>query len=136
VANLKAFGVRVGAIDQVASDAWEIEAVPEWLDAVAVGDCRHPAVLERMEISAYRAVLFVTSDDRVNIEAAFEARRLNPAARLVVRSGKENLNLLLGAELGNFIAFEPKALSVPAFVQSALGDQVRPPSIWRGGWPR
>ncbi len=123
VANLKAFGVRVGAIDRVAYDEWEIEAVPELLDAVAVGDCRHPSVLERMEISAYRAVLFVTSDDRVNIEAAFEARRLNPAARLVVRSGKENLNLLLGAELGNFIAFEPKALSVPAFVQSALGDQ-------------
>lgn len=33
VANLKAFGVRVAAIDRLASDAWEIEAPPELLDA-------------------------------------------------------------------------------------------------------
>ncbi len=89
-----------------------------------IGDCRRPDLLDQSEIWRYRSILFVTSDDRVNIEAAFEARLRNPSARLVVRSGKSNLNELLKAELGNYVAFEPKELSASAFALAAFGKHM------------
>ncbi|WP_373501247.1 NAD-binding protein [Desulfococcus sp.] len=124
VANLKKFGVGVSAIDLLSYGIWEIESVPEILDRLLVGDCRHPTVLNEIEVWKYRAILFVTSDDRINIEAAFEARLRNPSARLVVRSGKTNLNTLLQSELGNFTALEPGELSASAFALAAFGDEM------------
>ena len=50
-------------------------------------------------------------------------RQLNPHARLVVRSAKENLNQLLEQYLSNFIAFEPTQLSASAFALAALGTE-------------
>jgi Trk K+ transport system NAD-binding subunit len=124
VANLKKFGVRVSAIDRVPYTIWEIESVPEVLDRMLVGDCRHPTVLDEIEVWKYRTILFLTSDDRINIEAAFEARLRNPSARLVVRSGKRNLNALLQTELGDFIALEPKELTASAFALAAFSDRM------------
>lgn len=120
--NLKKFGVAVSAIDLVSYGIWEIESIPEILDRLLVGDCRQPAVLNEIEVWKYRGILFVTSDDRINIEAAFEARLRNPSARLVVRSGKTNLNALLQTELGNFIALEPKKLSASTFALAAFAE--------------
>jgi Trk K+ transport system NAD-binding subunit len=66
-------------------------------------------------------VLLVTSDERVNIAAAFAVRALHPDIRIVIRSAQRNLNELLAGHLGNFVAFEPSELSAPAFALAALG---------------
>ena len=123
VAFLKDFGVIVGAIDKVTPDDWEIPYLQDQLEQLLVGDCRQADLLTQAQVQHCRTILLVTSDERVNVEAAFAARLLNPQVRLVVRSSKQNLNQLLDQQLGNFVAFEPTQLSAPAFALAALGSQ-------------
>lgn len=122
---LKDFGVEVYAIELNPNAFWEIPHLPDLLDALLVGDCRQPSLLEKAQIYRCRTVLLVTSDERVNLEAAFVARSLNPRARLVMRSSQENLNHLLENSLGNFVAFEPTHLTAPAFALAALGEETQ-----------
>jgi len=122
---LKEFGVSVSAITTPAPESWESPTLPELLDDLIIGDCRQPDLLEQAKIHECRAVLLVTHDERVNIEAAFAIRLLNPDVRLVVRSAKQNLNALLGQSLGNFVAFEATQLPAPAFAIAALANEIR-----------
>src|SRR5919199_2880866 len=123
VVALKEFGVSVVAIEEVQPRSWEISDLPNLLDELIIGDCRQESVLEQAQIQQCRAVLLVTSSERVNIETAFAARLLNPQTRLVIRSAKENLNELLSTHLGNFVSFEPTQLPVTAFALAALGTK-------------
>jgi hypothetical protein len=68
--------------------------------------------------------LLVTGNERVNLESAFAVRSLNPRARLVVRSSKQNLNSLLSQQFGNFVAYEGTEVTAPAFAAAALGGDV------------
>src|SRR5205085_11583542 len=104
---LKEYGATVFAIDEVQPRHLEIPNVLGLLEALVIGDCCMSEILEQAQIRQCRSVLFVTSSERVNTEAALAARLLNPKIRLVVRSDKERLNQLLGQNLGNFAAFEP-----------------------------
>lgn len=120
VVALKEFGVSLVAIESRLPQSWEIPDLPNLLDELIIGDCRQESILEQAKIRQCRAVLLVTSSERVNIEAAFAARLLNPNTRLVVRSAKENLNELLSNHLGNFVSFEPTQLPVTAFALATL----------------
>jgi Trk K+ transport system NAD-binding subunit len=122
---LKGFGVLVSAITIPQPESWEMPTLPDLLDDLVIGDCRQPDCLENANVHACRAVLLVTSDERVNIEAAFAIRLLNPDVRLVVRSSKQNLNALLGQSLGNFVAFEASQLPASAFAIAALASEIR-----------
>jgi Trk K+ transport system NAD-binding subunit len=121
VSVLKEFDVRVTAIDYHEPDLWEMPELPGALDKVIIGDCCLPAILEQAQIRDCRAILLVTNHERVNIEAAFTARSLNPQIRLVVRSSQERLNQLLTEQLGNFVAFEATELPATAFALAAMG---------------
>ncbi|MCX7595456.1 MAG: NAD-binding protein [Fischerella sp.] len=152
VAILKEYGVAVSAIDQVQPKNWEVPNLENLLDDLWIGDCRQTNILEQAHIRHCRTVILVTSDERVNIEAAFAARLLNPQVRLVVRSDKQNLNKLLSQNLGNFIAFEPNQLTASAFALAALGNenlgyfnlegrrlrvvkyQIKPSDLWCNRW--
>ncbi|WOD39018.1 potassium channel family protein [Nodosilinea sp. E11] len=122
VANLKSFGVPVHAINDTLPDQWEVPHLRQLIDHLEIGDCRSAEVLEIAGIRQCRAVLLVTQDERVNLEAALTARVLNPKVRLVMRSDKQNLNELMGQQLQNFIAFEPTQLAAPAFALGAFGE--------------
>jgi len=124
VANLKTFGVQVNAIELQPSDRWEMASLPDLIDHLVIGDCRQSDVLAQAGVHHCRAALIVTTDERVNLEAALSARVLNPGIRLVVRSEKQNLNNLLVQQLTNFIAFEPTQLAAPAFALEALGEEM------------
>ncbi|PSB30082.1 potassium transporter TrkA [Stenomitos frigidus ULC18] len=121
---LNEFGVPVSAMTTPLPTSWESPLLPALLDDLVIGDCRQPEALENV-IHDCRAVLLVTSDERVNVEAAFAIRLLNPTVRLVVRSAKQNLNALLSQSLGNFVAFEATQLPAPAFAIAALASEVR-----------
>ncbi|MEB3359886.1 MAG: NAD-binding protein [Synechococcales bacterium] len=121
---LKEFGVAVSAIERHATDEWEIPEVPDLLEQLLWGDCRRSDLLMQAQVQNCRAIVLATSDERVNIEAAFAARLLNPTIRLVVRSAKQNLNELLNQQFGNFAAFEPTQLSAPAFALAALDEDI------------
>ncbi len=125
VAVLKEFGIRVYAIEIGERQQWDLSDVPELIDQWIVGDCRQAKVLERAGVRQCRAVLLVTSDERVNVAAAFAVRSLNPHARIVLRSAEENLNALLSEQLGNLTAFEATQLSAPSFALAALGSETR-----------
>ncbi|MGB3199309.1 MAG: NAD-binding protein [Nodosilinea sp.] len=124
VAHLKTFGVPVHAINTTLPDQWEVPHLRDLIDHIEIGDCRSPEVLERAGIRQCRAVLLVTQDERVNLEAALTARVLNPRVRLVMRSDKQNLNDLLGQQVQNFVAFEPTQLAAPAFALGAFGEEL------------
>ena len=124
VANLKTFGVVVKAIDRVRPTQWEVPSLPDILDDLLVGDCRRTAILEQAKVRDCRAILLVTTDERVNLEAALTARLLNPTIRLVMRSSKQNLNDLLTQQLDNLVGFEPSQLAAPAFALEAFGDDL------------
>ncbi|MBI4780056.1 MAG: potassium channel protein [Oscillatoriophycideae cyanobacterium NC_groundwater_1537_Pr4_S-0.65um_50_18] len=121
VAELKEYGAIVSAIVDAPPKNWEIPELPQLLEEVFIGDCRLETVLKQARIHHCRTILLVTGNERVNTEAALAARALNPDVRLIVRSDKQNLNQLLGENLGNFAAFEPTQLSASAFALSALG---------------
>jgi Trk K+ transport system NAD-binding subunit len=123
-AALKAFGVAVSAIDLIEPELWEIPELPRILEQLIIADCRQASVLERAGIHHCRAVLLVTGNERANLESAFAVRALNPRARLVVRSSKQNLNSLLNEQFGNFAAYEATEVTAPAFAIAALGGDV------------
>ncbi|XHX75782.1 MAG: potassium channel family protein [Stenomitos frigidus ULC029] len=125
VSVLKEFDVTVNAIEASPQPHWELPALPALIDRLLLGDCRQPQLLEAAGIHQCRAILLVTSDERVNIAAAFAARSLNPKIRLVVRSAQENLNDLLGQQLGNFVAFEATQLPAPSFAMAALDNETQ-----------
>lgn len=124
VAVLKEYGASVNAIDAIQPNDWEISTLPAAIGTLVIGDSRKPEILEQAGIRRCRAVLLVTSDERVNTETAFAARLLNPQIRLIVRSSKQNLNHFLAQSLGNFIALEPTDLSASAFAFAALGSEI------------
>jgi Trk K+ transport system NAD-binding subunit len=124
VSAIHEFGGSVSAIEQGIPASWEIPELPKLLDNFVIGDCRQADILEKAGIHKCRAILLVTSNERVNLETAFAARSLNPQIRLIVRSAKQNLNDLLTEYLGNFIAFEPTQLPAPAFALAALSDEI------------
>ncbi|OUL24134.1 NAD-binding protein [Nostoc sp. 106C] len=123
VAVLKEYDVKVNAIEDVQPKHWEVPEVPSLLERLIIGDCRQPSVLEQAGIRQCRSILLVTRNERMNIEAAFAARRLNPQVRLIVRSDKQNFNKLLYENLGNFVAFEPTHLCAHAFALTALDSE-------------
>lgn len=125
VSVLKEFGVTVNAIEAEERSHWEIPDLPDLLDDLLIGDCRQPKILVQAMIHQCRAILLVTSNERINIEAAFAARSLNPHVRLIVRSAQDTLNEVLSENLGNFVAFEATQLPVPSFALAALGGETR-----------
>jgi Trk K+ transport system NAD-binding subunit len=125
VVALKKFGVSVTAIEQIEPRQWDIPHLPSLLTDLVTGDCRDSEILEAAKIDQCRALLIVTSNEQINAETAVAARSRSPHTRLVIRSGQENLNQLLGEHLGNFIAFEPTQLSADAFALAALGTETQ-----------
>ncbi|NET46453.1 NAD-binding protein [Okeania sp. SIO2B3] len=120
VAALKQFGVIVNAIDLIQPQHWEISDLSSQLNQLIIGDAREPGILRQGQVQQCRAILIITSNERINLAIALAARLINPQIRLVVRSAKENLNQLLDKQLGNYVAFEPTELPAPAFAVAAL----------------
>jgi Trk K+ transport system NAD-binding subunit len=121
VATLAEFGVPLHAIDVEEVEGLDAPELSRALQSFTAGDFRRPAVLSRAGVEQCRAVLLVASDERANVAGAFAVRRLNAEARIVIRSAQADLNDLLAAQLGNFVAFEPMQLAAPAFALAALG---------------
>ena len=115
----------ITAITLQMPENWEIEELPEWLAGkIVIGDCRRDRVLEQAGIKRCRAILILTSDENVNLETVVAVQRLNPHARVIVRSSKLNLNILLKQKLDNYIAFDPTELPATAFTLAALGEEI------------
>ncbi len=129
--NLKSFSLpgialQLIGIDLQSPDHWEVPKLLSLLsEPVVLGDCCREEVLRSAGVEQCRAILLVTNNESVNIQAAIAARRLNPNIRLVVRSSRPRLNDLLEQQLGNFIALEPTEFAASAFALEGLGSGIR-----------
>ena len=117
VSVLRRYGVPVRAIEIT-------EPVADAGIELVRGDCRQPDVLRRAHIEACRAIVLVTGNPRVNVEAALAARRLNAAIRIVARARQDNINQLLSELLSNFVAHDPERLAAGALALAASQGEV------------
>jgi Trk K+ transport system NAD-binding subunit len=88
---------------------------------VRVADFRQRRALLDAGIDRAEAVVICSSEDLTNLEAALQARELNPEARLVVRIFDEDLGRRLAQALGFDAVISTSAVAAPAFVSAALG---------------
>lgn len=100
------------------------ELEQEFGERLVFGDMRQAAVLRRAGVEHCRAVLLLSQDSQVNLEAALQVRLLNPEAEVVVRaSGQEQgLGQLLEQRLPNLAVVNPLMLTAAALAASLHPD--------------
>ena len=108
---------------------------PDWRDprleerfgsTLVVGDMRLPHVLSQAGVETARAVLLLSSESTVNVEAALQVRLLNPSVDVVVRSSGQltSLGALLEERLPGVAVVDPLLLTAGAITEAVRpGDQ-------------
>ncbi|MBD2720353.1 NAD-binding protein [Synechococcus sp. FACHB-909] len=108
---------------------------PDWRDprleerfgsTLVLGDMRLPHVLAQAGVASARAVLLLSTESTVNVEAALQVRLLNPTADLVVRSSGQlaSLGALLEERLPGVAVVDPLLLTAGAITEALRpGDQ-------------
>ena len=108
---------------------------PDWRDprleerfgsSLVLGDMRLPHVLAQAGVESARAVLLLSTESTVNVEAALQVRLLNPTADLVVRSSGQlaSLGALLEERLPGVAVVDLLLLTAGAITEALRpGDQ-------------
>lgn len=118
--RLQGFDVPLLALDRHAPD-WRDPNLAHALQApVVVGDMRRAHHLAQAGAANARAVLLLSSESTVNLEAALQVRLLNPSAQIVVRASGEQRQLgdLLEQRLARVTVVDPVALMRWAMLQA------------------
>ena len=116
---------------------WRDPALEHALGGTLIlGDMRLPHVLRQAGVADARAVLLLSSDGTVNVEAALQVRLLNPHAEIVVRSSSRQADLgaLLEERLPGVAVVDPVLLCAGA-ITSALRPESIPASFEAHGQP-
>jgi hypothetical protein len=87
---------------------------------VLVADMRDDAVLVEASVRHARTIVVATSDDMANLEVALDARRLNPAIKVMVRFYDQQLAAKVQGAFGIDEAFSSAALAAPVIVDRAV----------------
>jgi Trk K+ transport system NAD-binding subunit len=123
---LKNFHVSVIAIDKRKEINWEADGIPSSIKKnYLVGDIQEPEILEKAHVKECRAILIVTDDEIVNIKIACEVKKLNPQARIIVRSSKNNLDGKNQLNNDNVVVCDATDLTAQVFATRALADENR-----------
>ncbi|MEA5593593.1 NAD-binding protein [Rivularia sp. UHCC 0363] len=123
---LKDFGVPVIAIDKQEKIKWEVDGIPNSIKKnYLVGDIQDSEVLVKANIKECRAILIVTNDEIVNVKVADEINKLNPQARMIIRSSKKDLHEKSKLNIDNVVVCDPTELPAQVFATRALGDENR-----------
>ncbi len=123
VGLLHALGVPVVCIER--DPAARGIAAARALDIpVLVGDAPLATQLHRAKIHRSRALVSLTDDDAVNLEAALEARAVRPDVRIVARFFDDDFAHHVYATLGNVASRSVSYLSAPAFAAALMGREV------------
>ena len=133
--TLMGFDAEIHCIDQ---------RKPRWVDGVlaeryrrqlTIGDMRSPQTLRLGRAGDARAVLLLSHDSGVNLEAALQVRLINPRAQLVVRTNSSrSLERQLQQRLPGLATVDPSLLTAGVFANAlrtdgseaafALGDEL------------
>jgi Trk K+ transport system NAD-binding subunit len=118
--RLRRFDMPLLAMDRHAPD-WREPDLEQCLSApVVIGDMRRPHHLGQAGVREARAVLLLSSESTVNLEAALQVRLLNPTAQIVVRASGEQRQLgdLLEGRLSGVNVVDPQSLMRWALLQA------------------
>ena len=122
--RLQGFGVPLTGVD-LHTPVWRSpELEQDFQGRIVLGDMRQAGVLRQAGVEQCRAVLLLSQDSQVNLEAALQVRLLNPEAEVVVRaSGQEQgLGQLLEQRLPNLAVVNPLMLTAAALAASLHPD--------------
>ena len=128
--RLLSFNVPLACVD-LEPPQWRHPALDQRLrGCLTLGDMRLPHVLRQAGAPAARAVLLLSSESSINMEAALQVRLLNPGADIVVRSSSRQADLgqLLEERLPGLAVVDPVLLCAEA-ISSALRPETIPVSF-------
>jgi Trk K+ transport system NAD-binding subunit len=120
--QLRALGREVVVVEMRA-DAPLAAALREEGVPVLQEDARTPGALLRCNVARAEAVVCSTDDDLVNLNVALDARRLNPAIRVVIRVFDDDLARKVREGFGAE-ALSASGLAAPALAIAALDPRV------------
>ncbi len=89
-----------------------------------IGDMRLSTTLERAHIKEARCLIAVSDEDLANLEAALNARAVNPDIRVVMRLFDQNLADKVKSGFGVQTAISTSAVAAPAFAMAAMDPSV------------
>jgi Trk K+ transport system NAD-binding subunit len=90
---------------------------------VVIGDTLFEDTLRRAKITRAHAFISATSNDLANIEAALNARALNPGIHVVVRVFDHELAVQATRSLNIPATFSTAAIGAPVFASAAIGHE-------------
>lgn len=123
---LNNFNVSVVAIDKREKINWEVDGIPYHLKkSYLIGDIQESEILELANVKKCRAILIVTDDETLNIKTACEVTKLNPRARIIVRSSNNNIHEKSKLNHDNVVVYDATELPAQVFATRALGDENR-----------
>jgi Trk K+ transport system NAD-binding subunit len=88
------------------------------------GDARREELLIRAEIGRARTIVIVTDSDSHNVSIAFDAYRMNPKIRIIMRLHHDDLGQHLKEQLPFLEIWNPTSLATPVFIRSSLGENI------------
>jgi Trk K+ transport system NAD-binding subunit len=115
-------GERIVAIEE-SEDARFVTQVRAMGIPVVIGDTSFEDTMRRAQIARARAFISSTSNDLVNIEAALNARAINPDIHVVVRVFDHDMALQARRNLKIPAAFSTAAIGAPVFASAAIGHE-------------
>lgn len=89
-----------------------------------IADARRDAVLKEANVERARSIICATNDDLTNLEVALDARRLNPAVRVILRMFDQTMADKVRDGFNIRIAMSQAALSAPTFAMAAIDASI------------
>lgn len=91
---------------------------------VLIGDARRESLLADANITHARSIILATDNDLANLEIALDARKINPAIRVVLRMFDQNMADKIREGFNIPMAMSQSAMSAPAFATAAIGAEI------------
>jgi Trk K+ transport system NAD-binding subunit len=91
---------------------------------VVMADVRLKETLEELDVAAARCLVAATDDDLANLQAALNARAINPRLRVVLRVFDPDLAARVERAFDIHISRSVSSLAAPTFAAAAVGGKV------------
>jgi Trk K+ transport system NAD-binding subunit len=117
-------GLEVVGIDHSSQALKLAEHLADKLQRLVIGDIRQVKILEEAGLALARAILLLTGDEDVNLQAALIILAIAPEMRIVLRSRRERLRQLIQKQFPNLVMLDPTILVSQIIALSLLDAQL------------